>query len=108
MVEGARDVSDRRLAIAAAETVLARSAILRFATDPPPAEGEETAMIEETRFKYIAAGAEIAAFRWESASEIPKGVIQVAHGAGEHSLRYLEPLTPIIEAGYVVYSADHR
>lgn len=66
-------------------------------------------MIEETRFKVIGAGgAEIQAFRWEGTDEIPKAVIQVAHGAGEHSLRYLEPLTPIIEAGYVVYSADHR
>jgi alpha-beta hydrolase superfamily lysophospholipase len=35
-------------------------------------------------------------------------VIQLAHGAGEHSMRYLGPLTPIVEAGYVVYAADHR
>ena len=66
-------------------------------------------MIEETRFRYIGAGsAEIAAYQWEGTSEIPKAVIQLAHGAGEHSLRYLEPLTPIIEAGYTVFSADHR
>ncbi|MFC3076787.1 alpha/beta fold hydrolase [Phenylobacterium terrae] len=65
-------------------------------------------MIEEQRFGYRGEdGAEIAAFRW-TGSAPAKAVIQLAHGAGEHSLRYLEPLTPIIEAGYVLYSADHR
>jgi alpha-beta hydrolase superfamily lysophospholipase len=62
----------------------------------------------ETRFRYQGAdGTGLAGFRW-SAPGKPKAVIQLAHGAGEHSMRYLEPLTPIIEAGYVVYSADHR
>lgn len=65
-------------------------------------------MVDEHRFSYRGEdGAEIAAFRW-TAGGSPKAAIQLAHGAGEHSLRYLEPLTPIIEAGYVVYSADHR
>lgn len=65
-------------------------------------------MVEEQRFTYRGDdGAEIAAFRWSGGAPA-KAVIQLAHGAGEHSLRYLEPLTPIIEAGYVVYSADHR
>ncbi|MFI4974843.1 MAG: alpha/beta fold hydrolase [Caulobacterales bacterium] len=64
--------------------------------------------IAEQRFHYSGDdGERIAAFRW--ASDAPaKAVIQIAHGAGEHSLRYREPLTPIIEAGYLVYSADHR
>ena len=65
--------------------------------------------IDEQRFSYLGQdGTKIAAFRWEGDQNMPKGVIQIAHGAGEHSLRYLEPLTPIIEAGYIVYSADHR
>ena len=65
--------------------------------------------IDDRRFAYLAQdGAEIAAYRWEGGMELPKGVIQIAHGAGEHSMRYLEPLRPIIEAGYIVYSADHR
>ncbi len=64
--------------------------------------------VDEIQFKYMAAdGEEIAAYRW-AGDEIPKAVIQLAHGAGEHSGRYLEPLTPLIEAGYVIYSADHR
>jgi alpha-beta hydrolase superfamily lysophospholipase len=64
--------------------------------------------ISETRFTFEGGdGERIAAFRW-SAGAPTRAVIQIAHGAGEHSLRYLEPLAPIIEAGYMVYSADHR
>jgi alpha-beta hydrolase superfamily lysophospholipase len=65
-------------------------------------------MIEEQRFGYAGDdGAEIAAYRWSGATA-PRAVIQIAHGAGEHALRYLEPLSPIVEAGFVVYAADHR
>jgi alpha-beta hydrolase superfamily lysophospholipase len=64
--------------------------------------------ITDRRFRYEGAdGAGLAGFRWSSAAK-PKAVIQLAHGAGEHSMRYFEPLTPIVEAGYVVYAADHR
>jgi len=64
--------------------------------------------LDTQRFRYEGAdGAGLAGFRW-SGSAAPKAVIQLAHGAGEHALRYLEPLTPIIEAGYLVYAADHR
>ena len=68
--------------------------------------------INEQRFRYEGAdGTGLAGFRWsaaENASGKPKAVIQLAHGAGEHSMRYREPLAPIIEAGYVLYAADHR
>ncbi|HEY9219352.1 MAG TPA: alpha/beta fold hydrolase [Phenylobacterium sp.] len=65
-------------------------------------------MVEDNRFTYGGAdGEQIAGFRW-SGQGAPKAVVQLAHGAGEHSLRYLEPLTPIIDAGYLIYSADHR
>jgi len=64
--------------------------------------------ITEQRFRYEGAdGAGLAGFRWSSQARA-KAVIQLAHGAGEHSMRYLAPLTPLIEAGYVVYAADHR
>lgn len=62
----------------------------------------------ETRFRYEGSdGTGLAGFRWASPAP-PKAVLQVAHGAGEHAGRYLSPLTPIIEAGYLVYAADHR
>lgn len=64
--------------------------------------------VTEQRFRYQGAdGTGLAGFRW-SGSGTPRAVIQLAHGAGEHAMRYLAPLTPIIEAGYVVYAADHR
>jgi alpha-beta hydrolase superfamily lysophospholipase len=64
--------------------------------------------ITETRFRYEGAdGAGLAGFVWRGTAS-PKAVLQLAHGAGEHAGRYLEPLGPIIEAGYLIYAADHR
>jgi alpha-beta hydrolase superfamily lysophospholipase len=59
-------------------------------------------------FRYEGAdGTGLAGFRWSGGAEA-KAVLQLAHGAGEHAMRYIEPLKPIIEAGYRVYAADHR
>jgi alpha-beta hydrolase superfamily lysophospholipase len=64
--------------------------------------------IIDQRFRYEGAdGAPLAGFRW-SATARPRAVVQLAHGAGEHAMRYFERLKPIIEGGYVVYAADHR
>jgi alpha-beta hydrolase superfamily lysophospholipase len=64
--------------------------------------------VTDQRFRYEGAdGAGLAGFRW-SGSVKPKAVIQLAHGAGEHAMRYFGPLGPIVEAGYIVYAADHR
>jgi alpha-beta hydrolase superfamily lysophospholipase len=64
--------------------------------------------ITERRFRYEGEdGAGLAGSLWRGAAA-PKAVLQLAHGAGEHSGRYLAPLAPIIEAGYLVYAADHR
>lgn len=52
-------------------------------------------------------GAKVFCYRWASDAPV-RGVLQIAHGMGEHALRYLEPLTPIIESGIVVYANDHR
>ncbi len=65
--------------------------------------------IETTRFRF--AGADhlsIAAYRWAASGVAPRAVLQVAHGMAEHALRYVEPLTPLMQAGWVVYSQDHR
>lgn len=52
-------------------------------------------------------GAPLAASRW-APSTTPRGVIVVAHGMGEHRRRYRAPFTTLVDAGYVVYAADHR
>ena len=64
--------------------------------------------VSEQRFRYEGAdGTGLAGFRW-SAGAKPKAVIQLAHGAGEHAGRYREVMSPIVEAGYLMYAADHR
>lgn len=64
--------------------------------------------VTQTRFRYEGAdGTSLAGFRW-SAGGPPRALLQLAHGAGEHSGRYLEPLAPIVEAGFEVWTADHR
>ncbi len=40
--------------------------------------------------------------------EKPRAVIQLAHGVGEHALRYLELVDALNAAGYSVYADDHR
>lgn len=52
-------------------------------------------------------GTTIFAYRWSGDAPV-RGILQVAHGMGEHALRYREPLAPIIESGIVVYANDHR
>lgn len=38
----------------------------------------------------------------------PRGVVQIAHGVGDHALRYEELAQDLVNAGYVVYADDHR
>ncbi len=64
--------------------------------------------MQETRFRYEGAdGTPLAGVRWRGATQ-PKAILQLAHGAGEHIGRYRSPLAPIVEAGYLIYGADHR
>ena len=37
----------------------------------------------------------------------PEGIIQLVHGFGEHSRRYLHMITSFMEAGYIVAADDH-
>src|SRR5271165_4878285 len=52
-------------------------------------------------------GLPIACNRWQSRGPA-RGVIQIAHGLGEHIGRYAELITVLQEAGLVVYGNDHR
>jgi len=64
--------------------------------------------LKEKRFRYEGAdGVALAGFLWSSDAR-PKAVLQLAHGAGEHAGRYRGPLEPLVEAGYLIYAADHR
>ena len=52
-------------------------------------------------------GAKIFSYRWLPAGPV-RGVLQIAHGMGEHSLRYRKPLQPLLDAGIALYANDHR
>lgn len=53
-----------------------------------------------------AQGVTIHYYVWEAAQ--PKAVVQLAHGLGEHALRYEQFAQDLNAAGYSVYADDHR
>lgn len=57
-------------------------------------------------FQSAVDGFRIQGFVWEGAA--PKGVVVIAHGAAEHSLRYGRFARALNAAGYEVWSLDHR
>lgn len=64
--------------------------------------------VTETRFRYFGVdGTALAGFRWSSGAP-GRAILQLAHGAGEHAGRYRERLSPLMDAGFVIYAADHR
>ncbi len=50
---------------------------------------------------------EVACYRWPAAGK-PIGIVQISHGMGEHSLRYADLAAHLNQAGFHVYSNDHR
>ena len=60
------------------------------------------------RFSFTSSdGLEVACARWDSRGPL-QGVIQIAHGMGEHSGRYSETIDALNAAGLTVYANDHR
>src|ERR1700754_2504110 len=49
----------------------------------------------------------IACARWESRGPA-RGVVQIAHGMGEHIGRYADTVDALVAAGLTVYANDHR
>ena len=43
-----------------------------------------------------------------SGSDSPRGSIVIAHGMGEHALRYAGLADDLVQEGYIVYANDHR
>jgi alpha-beta hydrolase superfamily lysophospholipase len=52
-------------------------------------------------------GLRVACFRWDSHGPA-RGVVQIAHGMGEHIGRYLETIEVLNSDGLTVYGNDHR
>src|SRR5438477_2662964 len=60
------------------------------------------------RFQFTSGdGLSIACAKWGDHHE-PRGVIQIAHGLGEHIGRYAELAKVLVEDEFVVYGNDHR
>jgi alpha-beta hydrolase superfamily lysophospholipase len=60
------------------------------------------------RFQFISAdGLSIACLKWSRHQNV-RGVVQIAHGLGEHIGRYAELAEKLVKAAFVVYGNDHR
>ena len=54
-------------------------------------------------------GEQICYYKWDKDESVPlRGVVQIAHGIGEHAARYDVIAQRLVSAGYVVYANDHR
>lgn len=60
----------------------------------------------ESREFIDADGVVIHYYVWRAPS--PKGVVQLAHGVGEHARRYDHVAEALVAAGFTVYADDHR
>lgn len=52
-------------------------------------------------------GLSIACARWQTRG-LPRGIVQIVHGLGEHFGRYQRVVEHLADAGLVVYGHDHR
>jgi alpha-beta hydrolase superfamily lysophospholipase len=65
-------------------------------------------IIAESQHSIAASdGKPINVYQWKGSSPIG-GIVQIAHGMGEHPLRYRPVAEALAGAGYVVYANDHR
>jgi alpha-beta hydrolase superfamily lysophospholipase len=64
--------------------------------------------LEPERFPFTSAdGLSIACMKWSGHQNI-RGVVQIAHGLGEHMGRYAELAQTLVHREFVVYGNDHR
>lgn len=63
-------------------------------------------MLHEVKFQSFNERDEVYAWIYVPAAK-PKGIVQVVHGFGEHSRRYLHMIVKFMDAGYIVAADDH-
>src|SRR3954462_6890552 len=72
------------------------------------AHSGHTAITPSAEFAFTSAdGLRIACARWDSRGP-GRGVIQIAHGMGEHIGRYVGLIEVLVSANLTVYGNDHR
>jgi alpha-beta hydrolase superfamily lysophospholipase len=65
-------------------------------------------MPQPKRFQFTSTdGLSIACVKWSGHHQV-RGVVQIAHGLGEHIGRYAELAEILVEGEFVVYGNDHR
>jgi alpha-beta hydrolase superfamily lysophospholipase len=68
----------------------------------------DAATIPSTAFRFTSTdGLRVACARWDSPGPM-RGVVQIAHGMGEHIGRYIGTIEVLVSAGLTVYGNDHR
>src|SRR6185436_1919795 len=71
-------------------------------------QAAQTAITPSAEFSFTSSdGLRVVCFRWDNRGPL-RGVIQIAHGMGEHIGRYIETIEALISAGLMVYGNDHR
>lgn len=66
-------------------------------------------MREETFALDVGGNVRLHSYRWspDPGTDL-RAAIQIAHGMAEHSARYVHVAQALVDAGFVVYAADHR
>jgi alpha-beta hydrolase superfamily lysophospholipase len=59
------------------------------------------------KFAFKSGDVDVACYRWK-ATATPVGILQIAHGMGEHAPRYARVAEFFANAGFHVYANDHR
>ena len=70
------------------------------------AGGKVTTMLHEVKFGSFNERDTVYGWVYVPAAK-PLGIIQLIHGFGEHSRRYLHMISSFVEAGYIVAADDH-
>lgn len=63
-------------------------------------------MLHEVKFQSFNERDEVYGWVYVPAAR-PKGIVQIIHGFGEHSRRYLHMIVKFLDAGYIVAADDH-
>src|SRR5262252_10021863 len=72
------------------------------------AQAAQTALTPSNEFRFTSSdGLQVACARWDSRGLV-RGVVQIAHGMGEHIGRYAETIEALVSTGLTVYGNDHR
>ena len=73
-----------------------------------PVQSGHTEITCSVEFRLTSSdGLRVACARWDSRGRA-RGVVQIAHGLGEHIGRYAELIEFLVSAGLTVYGNDHR